>query len=163
MTIEFKDITEIDLTIIEKIRTWRNKERVRKFMLNRDIIGAKEHSDWVKSFAYDQDKIFWVIYIDKIPMGAIYLQNIDFANKASEWGYYIGEDNYVGRGYGKKILHQFLDMFFNEIGLQTLVTMVAIDNDIAIKIYKNFGFETAETKNGYIRMEYTKEQFKERS
>jgi len=157
MKITFKDITGVDPVTIEKARQWRNKKRIRKFFQNRNIIGKKEHHNWIKSLVHDKSKVAWIVYIDDVPVGAINLHKINVLNKSSEWGWNIGEDN-----YGKKILYQFLDMFFNEIRLKTLITMVAVDNDIAVKIYRDFGFETAETKNGYIRMKYTKEQFKER-
>jgi UDP-4-amino-4,6-dideoxy-N-acetyl-beta-L-altrosamine N-acetyltransferase len=162
MKITFKDITGVDPVTIEKARQWRNKKRIRKFFQNRNIIGKKEHHNWIKSLVHDKSKVAWIVYIDDVPVGAINLHKINVLNKSSEWGWNIGEDNYVGKGYGKKILHRFLDMFFNEMGFKTLITEVTVDNNIAISIYENFGFETAETKNGYIRMKYTKEQFKER-
>ena len=45
-SIKFVDILKVDAETKEKVRLWRNKDRVRKCMLRQHVISEKEHAEW---------------------------------------------------------------------------------------------------------------------
>ena len=139
--IKFENILKVNDEIKEKVRQWRNKEEIRKYMLNQHIITKEEHLNWIKSLKNRNDWKFWVVFVDEIPIGSVYLQSIDFKNLTSVWGFYIGEDDYLGKGLGKCILSKFLKMFFEEMNFKILFTKVISSNIAALNIYKKFKFK----------------------
>lgn len=139
--IKFVNILRVSDAIIEKVRQWRNKEEIRKNMLNQNIITREEHLNWIENIKRKKNYKFWVVYINGIPIGSVYLHNIDHINLTSEWGFYIGDDTYKGKGLSKCILFKFLGMVFEEINYEILFTKVISNNIAALNIYKNFKFE----------------------
>ena len=139
--IKFKNILKVNNEIKEKVRQWRNKEEIRKYMLSQHIITKEEHLNWIESLKNRNDWKFWVVFVDEIPMGSVYLQNIDFKNLTSEWGFYIGEDDFKGKGLGKYILFKLLEFYFEEMKFEVLFTKVLSDNIAALNIYRKFKFK----------------------
>ena len=139
--IKFENILKVNDEIKEKVRQWRNKEEIRKHMLNQHIITKEEHLNWIESLKNRDDWKFWVVFIDEIPIGSVYLQNIDFKNLTSEWGFYIGEDDFKGKGLGKYILFKLLEFYFEEMKFEVLFTKVLSDNIAALNIYRKFKFK----------------------
>ncbi len=139
--IKFGNILKVNDEIKERVRQWRNKGEIRKYMLSQHIITKEEHLNWIESLKNINDWKFWVVFVDEIPIGSVYLQNIDFKNLTSEWGFYIGEDDYLGKGLGKYILFKFLKMFFEEMNFKILFTKVISSNIAAINIYRKFRFK----------------------
>jgi UDP-4-amino-4,6-dideoxy-N-acetyl-beta-L-altrosamine N-acetyltransferase len=138
--IQFVNILETDLKIKEKVRKWRNKETVKNYMISQNAVSGREHLNWLNNLKESKSNKVWVIFIYDSPVGAAYLKNIDFKNLCSEWGFYIGEDSFRKKGYGKKILYELLKKYFEEMEFNELKTLVLRDNAVALKIYKKFGF-----------------------
>lgn len=138
--IKFKDILEADENLKEKIRQWRNKEDIRKFMINQEIISEDEHKKWLEKLKEDDRIKFWIVYFKELPIGIVNLQNIDHKNLTSEWGFHIGEQSYRGIGLSKKILYKLLQIFFNEMKFNILYTKVLSCNKTAINLYKKYRF-----------------------
>jgi len=139
--IKFENILRVNDKIKEKIRQWRNKEEIRKYMLNQHIITKEEHLNWLESLKNRNDWKFWVVFVEERPIGSVYLQNIDFKNLTSEWGFYIGEDDFKGKGLGKYILFKLLKFYFEEMKYEVLFTKVLSDNIAALNIYRKFKFK----------------------
>ncbi len=53
-----------------------------------------------------------------------------------------------GRGHGKALLHRFIDIAKVK-GAQEAWLEVRASNQVAIKLYRQFGFELVETRKGY--------------
>ena len=82
----FVNILETDGVIQEKVRQWRNQEEIRKCMLNQAIISPQEHARWLDGLRQGAQSKFWVVFFSDVPVGAVYLQNIDYAKKTSYKG-----------------------------------------------------------------------------
>jgi UDP-4-amino-4,6-dideoxy-N-acetyl-beta-L-altrosamine N-acetyltransferase len=144
--IEFIDILDVDDDLKEKVRQWRNSGQVNRFMLNRHAITKEEHSKWIEGLESNAEQKLWIVFVDKTPIGSVYLKNPNYNQLISEWGFYIGEGDYRGRGFGKRILYKFLENFFESMGFKVLNTKVLSDNAAALHIYSAFGFiETGRT------------------
>ena len=149
--IRLVDILEVDDIMKEQVREWRNKDDVRKFMLNQHTISKEEHSGWLERLQGSNSARFWVAFAGDTPIGAAYLHDIDLENSDSEWGFYIGEDGYRGKGLSKNILFRLLDKAFGSMNLATLFTKVISNNEKALAIYKAFNFkeiDRLQLKNG---------------
>jgi len=139
--IKFVDFLKVNDEIKEKVRQWRNKDDIRKYMFNQHIITKAEHLSWIESLRNRNNWKFWVVFVNKIPIGSVYLQNINFKNLTSEWGFYIGEDDFKGKGLGKFILFKLLELYFEEMKFEVLFTKVLSNNVVALNIYKKFKFK----------------------
>ena len=139
--IRFVSILDTDKIVKEKVRQWRNRQEIRKWMLSQGIISSEEHQRWLEGLSKRSDSKFWVVYFKNIPIGAAYLQHINVENRTTEWGFYIGEDDCRSRGFGKAILFNLLEEVFDKMSFQTLLTKVLADNAVAIKLYKRFHFD----------------------
>jgi len=76
--IKFENILKVNDEIKVRVRQWRNKEEIRRQMLSQNIITKEEHLNWIESLKNRNDWKFWVVFVDEIPIGSVYLQNIDF-------------------------------------------------------------------------------------
>lgn len=164
--IEFIDILQVDDELKEKVRQWRNKEEIRKCMLNQDIISREEHFKWLEGLKRREDWKFWVIFVNKIPIGSIYLQNINYRELTSEWGFYIGEESYRGKGLSKCILFNLLKIFFDKMKFKTLFTKILPNNTVALNLYKKFKFKEIDklpfkNKKEVILLKFSREDWEQ--
>ena len=141
--LKFVDILSVDDELKDKVRRWRNKKKIRKFMLTQHLIGREEHLRWLESLRQKDEQKFWIVFADEIPIGSVYLQNINYTQLNSEWGFYIGEDAYIGKGLGKRIVCKLLKHFFEVMNFDVLSTKVFSDNIVALKLYRKFKFVEA--------------------
>jgi len=155
LKIKFLNILDASLDTKNKIRHWRNSPRVRKQMLNQNIISIDEHQNWLSKFSKDSTSFFWIILINNHAVGCVSLYNIDYCNGASEWGFYIGEDNYLGKGLSKIVLYKFFILFFRILKLKKLITVVLLNNIIAQSLYEKLGFIKINSENNIIDYEFT--------
>lgn len=139
--IEFVDILDVEDGLKEKVREWRNRDDIRRYMLTQHIISKEEHSQWLKRLKEERSAKFWVVFAEGMPIGAAHLHGIDYKKQTSEWGFYIGDSALRGKGMGSRILSRLLDKAFGEIKIKTLFTKVLSDNIRALNIYNKFHFK----------------------
>ena len=139
--LRFVNILEANDELKEIVRQWRNRDDIRKSMLTQHNISNQEHSQWIKELNSRDDRKFYIVFIGDTPIGSVYLQKINHAERSSEWGFYIGEDGYKGKGLGKCIIFKLLEMFFDEMKFEKLVTKVLSNNAGALNIYEKFKFQ----------------------
>ncbi len=152
--LKLENILNVNDELKEKVRLWRNKEEIRKYMLNQHIITKEEHLNWIESLKNRNDWKFWVVFVDEIPIGTVSLQNIDYKKLASEWGFYIGEDDYRGSGIGAIIEFSLLEYFFNILKFRTLNGIVLEKNVPVIRMHKKFGFKIKKKKSTFKKNKY---------
>ena len=133
------------------LRVWRNKLRVRSEMVCQEEISPVEHARWLeKVLPSGTDKIR-IAVSNGVPFGIVRLMDIDRENSSSDWGFYIGEEQFLGYGLGKKMLTYLTEWAFGEEKLKELYTKVSKKNIKALNIYKSVGFYvTGETGDFYM-------------
>lgn len=139
--IKYINILKVNDEIKEKVRHWRNKDEIRKRMINQHIITKEEHFKWLENLKSKNDCKFWVVFLNNIPIGSVNLQNMDYGKLTSEWGFYIGENNYRGAGIGAIIEFNLLEYFFNILKFENLNGTVLEKNTLVIRMNKKFGFK----------------------
>ena len=141
MTLRYCNILEVSEEIHERVRVWRNSLRIRKFMISQNEIAVEEHRAWLSRLLKDGgSQIVRVAFCADVPIGIITLKDIDRKSERSDWGIYIGESGYEGRGFGREMLDDLLSWGFEEEGLNRLFTSVTADNAPAIGMYLRAGF-----------------------
>lgn len=94
-------------------------------------------------------------------LGNISLMKINETNRTAELGIFIGDENYLSRGYGSEAIMLLLDYSFNYVNLNNIMLRVFDFNKRAIKAYEKCGFKTFGVwKNShYFNGEYCDEIF----
>lgn len=138
--IEYKNILGVDASIQEKVRRWRNSPRVRRGMLDQTEITAEQHTNWLRSLAEKREiNIVRVALADDVPFGVINLRDIDRSAQTCDWGIYIGEDTFLGRGLGKRLAYDVREWGFVDEGLNKMYSTVRADNLKALHSYLELG------------------------
>ncbi|UKS25975.1 UDP-4-amino-4,6-dideoxy-N-acetyl-beta-L-altrosamine N-acetyltransferase [Paenibacillus sp. HWE-109] len=152
---------------LEQVLEWRTKESVTRFMYTDIDYNLDNQKRWFEKVSKMPTEKYWIISIKGNLAGVISLNDIDFTNRKTSWGFYIGEDNY--RMYGGIIPQYLYNYVFNELNLNKITAEVMEGNNNIIKIHKLHGYrevgyyKTHILKNGKFQdvhlMELLKEQW----
>ena len=136
-----RPITADDTDLIVR---WRNKVFVKKNFLYREELTPEAHSNWLKTMVDTGIVIQFIIELteaDKnIPVGSVYLRDIDYENSCAEFGIFIGEENALGKGIGTESAKLILDFAHEQLGLHRIFLRLLADNMVAYKSYRKVGF-----------------------
>lgn len=147
--INFKKLNVEDAKLV---LDWRTSQRVTTFM-NSDIdYNITNQIQWIINLQERKDIYYWVIEINNIKVGLINLSNIDFVHKSADWGYYIGDDLFIG--YGSLVPAYLYNFVFNELNLEILNAEVFYDNTMVIKMHLKFGYDFNPKKDKVIFKNY---------
>ena len=143
----------LDRKHFNKIVEWRNKSRVYNSFFTRAVASVELQEIWFNQHTGRDDEENFVACSDEeikfnvapsvivtTYIGAVSLYDINRTGKRAEFGrFYIGEDDYLGHGYGEQILRTILDYGFNTLNLEEIYLFVRLDNWV-IKLYNKVGF-----------------------
>ena len=126
----------IKTTIEERklILSWRNSDRIRLKMRTPNIISLESHLKFIEGLKGRRDCIYYLIYIDKVPIGSSYDTDIDLINNTRSGGMYIGKEEYSG--YGVPILFYGYKNYFENIGIKENVFDVLKTNKRVYQMHK---------------------------
>ncbi|MGG2084595.1 UDP-4-amino-4,6-dideoxy-N-acetyl-beta-L-altrosamine N-acetyltransferase [Lysinibacillus pakistanensis] len=123
---------------LEQVLEWRTQEDVTKFM-NTDIEkDMDKQREWYKKISNSKTDLYWIIEIKGKHVGVISLNNIDYVNKRTSWGFYIGEKKY--RLYGGIIPPYFYNYVFSKFDLHKITAEVMEGNNNVIKLNLMHGY-----------------------
>ncbi len=97
MKIKFKNFVNLSKKEAKLILKWRNSDRIRLKMINKDIISLENHFQWLESLKNRKDCKYYLFYVDNTPVGVIDLTHIE-EKKSCHGGSYIGNTEYLGWG-----------------------------------------------------------------
>lgn len=140
MTLLFSDLADVSGEVRSLLRVWRNDPFISKSMISCDFITEEQHSMWVDSVLKGQSSKVSVVFCDDKPIGMVSIRDIDFVQGYGEWGLYIGERDYIGRGLGSSMVQHIIDWGFSDLGLRRLYTSVLSTNERALAMYIRHGF-----------------------
>lgn len=149
-----------------QILTWRNSDRIREKMLDQNIISQEEHLNWIENLKNKQDRLYFLVYIDKKPIGVVDFTSLDFINKTGSFGYYTAEEYTL---YAPLLEVELLKYFFCNLNFEKMKISVLENNG---KVYSNhkkfFNFEDinciydANIKQKVFNLELSKQTWKNR-
>ena len=126
----------------ENIIKWRNKDFVRRNFIFQELFTKEIHEKWLKTKVDTGEVVQFIIYQleDNIPVGSVYLRDIDRRNEKAEYGIFIGEENALGKGIGSEAAKLILEYAFDHLKLHKVMLRVFAHNIRAIQSYKNANF-----------------------
>ena len=139
--IRLRPITDFDTDLIV---SWRNKEDVKKNFLYRSDFTVDLHKKWLEEKVYKGGVIQFIIEynLEKnfIPVGSVYLRDIDYNNSSAEFGIFIGEDIARKKGIGTLATKIITDFGHTKLNLHRIFLRLISDNISAYKAYRSAGF-----------------------
>jgi UDP-4-amino-4,6-dideoxy-N-acetyl-beta-L-altrosamine N-acetyltransferase len=140
-------LREVQSSDKDRMRDWRNSENVRPYMYSDHVISAQEHAEWFEKMLLDDTKKYWIIELEKTPVGVVNLTNIDLNSKCCDWAFYIFDPNTRGKGVGSFVEKSVLKYVFDDLSLEKLNCEVLETNPGVVKMHQKFGF----VQEGFFR------------
>ena len=145
-TVRIRPITAEDTANIVK---WRNNPNVKNKFLYRALFTEEGHKNWLKTMINTGKAAQFIISADGEDIGSVYLRDIDQVSRKAEFGIFIGEDDYLGKGIGLKATQLILDWGFKSLKLHKIFLRVLATNQRAVNSYQKSGF----IQEGYFKDE----------
>lgn len=127
----------------ENIVRWRNSQAIQSQFIFRNTLTEEMHMSWLANEVKTGNVIQYIIEIISqnhfIPIGSIYIRDIDVKNESGELGIFIGEEEYRSKGIGTLTIKNFLPYCFS-LGLHRIFLRVFSKNYIAQNSYIKAGF-----------------------
>ena len=137
-TVYLRPMTEEDTDLIVK---WRNEDFVRKNFIYQKPFTREGHLHWIETMVKTGKVVqFLICTREDIPIGSIYLRDIDRTFNNAEYGIFIGEETALSKGYGTEAAKLMISYAFGELKLHKLKLRVLADNERAKKSYEKAGF-----------------------
>lgn len=124
------------------IVNWRNQDSVRKNFIYQADFTKESHENWIKT-QVETGKVVQMIIMENgtnMPIGSVYLRDIDHNNEKAEYGIFIGEESARGKGYGTEAAKLMVQYAFDELKLHKVFLRVLKENTGAQKSYEKAGF-----------------------
>lgn len=137
--VTLRPISESDT---DNIIRWRNKKIVQDNFIFREKFTPEMHNQWLNTKVKTGEVIQYImIDEDGNPFGSVYYRDLDPISKTAEFGIFIGEEDHISKGYGREVMHLFIDFGFNTIGLKKIDLRVIESNNRAYHMYEKMGFK----------------------
>jgi UDP-4-amino-4,6-dideoxy-N-acetyl-beta-L-altrosamine N-acetyltransferase len=143
MAIFLRKITENDTPFILKLR---NSEFVMNNFVIREQFTKQTQRKWLDCVIAKGKAVQYIILNDNLPVGSVYIRDIDCTHKKGEFGIFMEKD-FAGKGFGFLATKEMLRIAFEKLKLHRVYLRVFSDNISAIKIYEKAGF----VKEGLLR------------
>ena len=147
MCVEFVNILDVDGETVELVRNWRNNKKISRYMYTNHQINREEHMNWINKLKTNNTAKAWIIKYDEKPIGLATLSDIDYQSKITDWGFYIANESYRGKGLGEKSLKKLMKIVFDEMKFKTMNTKVLDNNPVAMNLYEKLGFKKTDILN----------------
>jgi len=139
---------------------WEKQDFIKEFLSIDDFQSYDDIVNVMKDREKDKSKEQYTIMLKAVnkPIGRVYLSKIDMAvNSIDITRVYIGDENYVGKGYGRELMETLLNYCFNILEMQRVTLDHYPNNKRASHLYLDLGFKyegvmrnAAKKNNHYI-------------
>ena len=125
MKVALKRLTENEL---ELLMNWRMREDISATMLTSVNLTLEGQYKWFKRIDNDESQIRWVIYYDDMPIGSMYITDIDYSNKRCESGWFIAEQKHRSLKLAKDLQQNVYDYAFDILKMNRIYGYVINSN-----------------------------------
>jgi RimJ/RimL family protein N-acetyltransferase len=136
-------LSPINIDDAEKYTEWLNDLEVSKYLaFSRRQLTVDREREVLDEWSKKEAQVFGIIdkQTDKL-IGNCGLFNTDHTNRRAEFGIFIGDKSYWGKGYGTEASILILDYGFNILNLHNIMLEVFSFNTRAIRSYEHIGFK----------------------
>jgi UDP-4-amino-4,6-dideoxy-N-acetyl-beta-L-altrosamine N-acetyltransferase len=131
----------LQLGDITRVLEWRNLPEVATYMYTDHRISDAEHARWFASAMTDETKRYWIIELDREPVGLANLYDISTLQRRAYWAFYLADDRVRGRGVGSATERFVMRHVFEELALDKLCCEVLATNEGVVKMHERYGFQ----------------------
>ena len=137
-----------------RIVNWRNNPAVRSHFIFQELFTEEMHQNWMNTKVANGDVVQYIIELrgTKMPVGSVYLRDIDKKSNSAEYGVFIGEDAARGLGIGTETAKLFVSQMITTLGLHKIFLRVFEDNMQARYSYEKAGFTQEGISRDMVRM-----------
>lgn len=126
----------------EKFTKWMNDFEVTDYTGRSSSIMSLEGEREYLEKDSNPEATFSIVTLDEDKLiGSIGLENINHIHRSAILGIFIGEKDYLSKGYGTEAIRLLLDYGFNYMNLHNIKLDVMSFNERALKCYKKCGFK----------------------
>jgi len=137
--IHLRALERRDMPILQK---WMNDSELTRWLGHHFPISLEEQNRWFDKLIVDTTKKKLLIEdLENHPIGLVSLMQINFKDRSAEFGIYLGEHQFSGKGFGYEATISMLKLAFHELGLIRVYLVVLEENDRAIKSFIKSGFK----------------------
>lgn len=136
-----RELAKSDLSSINK---WRNdRELISSLVSTFRYIAENVDAVWLESYFSSRTNSVRLAICDKSSgaiVGAVYLLAIDWIARSCEFGIWVGEREFQGKGVGTFATRKALEHAFFDLNLNRVYLTVLESNERALALYKKIGF-----------------------
>lgn len=147
MSVTLRDITKDDL---EQIMKWRMDPDITRYMNTDPQLTLDSQKKWFEKINSDDSVKYWLIIQDEKPIGVINLLEIDWGQKTSSWGYYVGEKEQRSLKLAISLEMSLYDYVFDVLGFDELHNEVFSLNAGVVKLHLACGSHITNVVEGEI-------------
>ena len=142
--IKLDEITADNLEVVLKLKVSKEQE---------NLVSTTAYS-LAQAYVYRENAYPFAIYADDTLVGFIMFGFYELRNQYTLWKFLIDE-KYQNKGYGKMALALGIEYMKKQYDIKEMYTGVAIDNDVAERLYHSVGFQlTGLIENGMKELRY---------
>ena len=142
--IKLDEITADNLEVVLKLKVSKEQE---------NFVSTTAYS-LAQAYVYRENAYPFAIYADDTLVGFIMFGYYELRNQYTLWKFLIDE-KYQNKGYGKMALALGIEYMKKQYDIKEMYTGVAIDNDVAERLYHSVGFQlTGLIENGMKELRY---------
>jgi RimJ/RimL family protein N-acetyltransferase len=124
---------------IDLLRTWRNDDKIAKFMFHQGAITPLMQRDWFLSIDNEQNYFFIINYRNQ-PAGLINISSVDWDNRTAYTGLFIYDEKLLATDVPVMASLAMLDVFFILFDIQVAYAKVKGTNKVAHNYNSALGF-----------------------
>jgi len=115
----------------EKIVEWRNNERVKERYVYREAFSLENQKKYYKDQVLTK-KVFQYMICELNnngrAIGSVVFKDYKPSDRQIEYGLFIGEDDTVGKGYGKETAELSMQLGFKKFEVDKIISSIFCDN-----------------------------------
>ncbi len=125
---------------------WLNDFEVTRTLAMRLVpMRLEQEEEWYERSGKSDNAVHFTLYERSTmrPIGGTGLDPVDHFHRTAQFGIFIGEKDFWGKGYGTEATRLVLDYGFNCLGLHSIMLHVHEYNERGIRAYRRAGFREA--------------------
>lgn len=138
-------LRELSLTDIDTLNEWRNsRETIDCLGANFRYVDIAIDTKWFENYQQNRMNNVRLAVCSKETsqlLGAVYLLNIDWLNRNTEFAIWLGDESCRGQGIGERVTALALEHAFSDLNLHKVYLTVLETNKVAIGLYNKVGFK----------------------
>ena len=133
-----RPLEETDLPLLTK---WINDSEVTRYLVTFLPMSKESEKEWFSKLKDRKDEItLGVCLLDGTLIGVMGTHHINWRDRTTTTGAFIGDKRYWGKGYGTDAKMQLLNYCFNTLNLRKIMSRVIAFNERSLAYSKHCGY-----------------------